>query len=412
MQANSITNPAPLLLILGGIFLLGVLADLLGERIRIPRISFLLLIGLLMGPLGLDLISPSGQHQGFSVTADIALVIVGFLLGGHFTKEAVREHGQLVLLFSITIVVVSVLVVLFGLLLLGAPIEIALLLAGIATATDPAAIVDVIKETRAKGLFSKTLMGIVAIDDALGLIAFSVLLAVARSLGGGTGFEHVLHSLWEIGGALIVGGGVGLLMALTLSLIHAGECPSRKERVFMETLGFVLLCGGLAIYLKVSFLLSAMMLGVVVVNLMPATCVSIFQAIEDIAWPFLILFFVFAGASLQPESLPQIGLIGLGYVALRVLGRILGGWIGGRAARAEPPMRQWMGVALMPQAGIALGMALVAIQQFPHLKDTLLPIVVGSTVLFQLVGPILTRLALLRTGDAARRGLGEKEERL
>jgi Kef-type K+ transport system membrane component KefB len=398
-DTNSTIGPAPILLIIGGIFLLGVLTDVLGERIRLPRISLLLLIGLALGPLGLNVISTNGEHQWLSVSADIALVMVGFLLGGHFTRDAIREQGSLVLLFSLSIVMVSILVVFSGLLLFGASVEVALLLAGIATATDPAAIVDVIKETRSKGMFTKTLMGIVAIDDALGLIAFSILLAVVHSMSGGTGWEHILVSIWEIGGALLLGGGLGAIMVRTLSYIHPEECPNYKEQIFMGTLGFVLLCGGLAIYFKVSFLLASMMLGMVVVNMIPGNCVQIFHAIEGIAWPFLTLFFVFAGASLQPESLPQIGLIGLGYVIFRILGRILGGWIGG--VRAEAPMQRWMGLALMPQAGIALGMSLIAVQQFPHLQDTILPIIVGSTVLFQMVGPILTRIALFRVNEAA-----------
>jgi Kef-type K+ transport system membrane component KefB len=395
---NAVEGPASVLLIIGGIFLLGVLTDFLGKWIRLPRISFLLLIGLALGPLGLNVISTSGEHQWLSASADIALVMVGFLLGGHFTRDAIREHGQLVMWFSIVIVIVSIAVVFIGLLLFGASIETALLLAGIATATDPAAIIDVIRETKAKGPFTQTLIGIVAIDDALGLIAFSVILAIAHSLNGATGWGHLLISLWEIGGALIVGGGIGLIMARTITYLHPENCPNKQEMVLMETLGFILFCGGLSIYLHVSFLLSSMILGAVVINTIPRDCMQLFQAIEGIAWPFLTIFFVFAGASLQPESLPQIGLIGIGYVVLRILGRILGGYVGG--SHAEPYMRNWMGMALMPQAGIALGMALIAVQQFPHLQGTILPIVVGSTVLFQILGPILTKIALLRVKEA------------
>lgn len=399
LHLTELKGPASVLLVLGVIFLLGVVTDFLSKIIRIPRISLLLLIGLAFGPLGLNMVSPSQEHQWLSITADIALVMVGFLLGGHFSRGAVRAHGQLVLWFSVAIVLVSVTVVFVGLLLLGASTEVALLLAGIATATDPAAIVDVIKETRAKGKFTSTLIGIVAIDDALGLIAFSVLLAVARSLNGGTGLEHIFISMWEIGGAVVLGGLLGFVMVQIFSTRHDKECPEQQETVFMETLGFVLLCGGLAFYLEVSFLLASMTLGVVVVNMIPQDCVRIFRSIEVVVWPFLTLFFVFAGASLQPESLPQIGLIGLGYVLFRVLGRIIGGWVGGRGAKADAAMQKWMGAALMPQAGIALGMALIAVQQFPELHDIILPIVVGTTVLFQLVGPVLTRLALAKVKE-------------
>lgn len=397
--AAAVNGPTSTLLILGSIFLLGVLADLLSGWIRIPRISFLLLVGLALGPLGFNVISPSGQHQWLSVSADIALVMVGFLLGGHFTRSAVREHGRLVLRFSIAITVVSVISVFGGLLLFGAPVEVAILLAGIATATDPAAVADVIKESRSKGLFTQTLIGVVAIDDALGLIAFSVLLATAHALQGGAGWGYALIGLWEIGGAVLIGGGLGFFMARTLAFLHADDCPRHKERVFMETLGFVLLCGGVAMYCKVSFLLSSMTLGVVVVNALPRACAQVFYAIEKIVWPFLTLFFVFAGASLQPESLPQIGWIGFGYLLFRIVGRIVGGWVGGSGVGVNPAIRRWMGVALLPQASVALGMALIVAQQFPGLRDTVLPIVIGSTVLFQIIGPMLTRLALFRVQE-------------
>lgn len=392
-------DPAPVLLILGSLFLLGVGTDYLGNLARIPRVTFLLLVGLLLGPLGFGVLAPGGEHQWLSVAADIALVMVGFMLGSHFTLDSIREHGALVLWFSIMVVVATVAIMVMGLLLLGAPLEVALLLAGIATATDPAVVMDAVKETKARGLFSETLIGIVAIDDALGLIAFSVLLAVAQSLNGGVAMDHVLLSLWEIGGALAVGAGVGFIMVRLLKFAHREDCPGRREMVLMETLGFVLVCGGAALYLKVSFLLASMMLGAVVVNLIPRDCVDMIQAIESIMWPFLTLFFVFAGASLQPESLPHIGLIGLGYAVFRVLGRVVGGWAGAIGSKSPARMGRWMGMALLPQAGIALGMALIAVQQFPHLADVILPIVIGSTVLFQLVGPFLTRKALVRNGE-------------
>lgn len=398
-HTGATNGPSPILFVLGGIFLLGVLADFLGAWIRMPRISFLLLIGLVLGPLGLNILSPNGEHQWLAVTADIALVMVGFLLGGHFTRDAISKYGRLVLRFSLAITFVSVVMVFSGLMLFGAPLEVAILLAGISTATDPAAVVDVIKETRSKGLFTQTLIGVVAIDDALGLITFSILLAIAHAVNDGTGWGYILISLWEIGGALVLGGGLGFIMARTFDHLYDEDCPRQKERIFMKTLGFVLLCGGVAMYFKVSFLLSAMMLGVVVVNMIPQTCTQVFYAIEAIAWPFLTLFFIFAGASLQPESLPQIGLIGLGYVLFRIVGRVVGGWVGGSGAQTKPPMRRWMGVALMPQASIALGMALITVQQFPALRDTILPIVIGSTVLFQVIGPILTRLALFRVKE-------------
>ena len=124
-----------------------------------------------------------------------------------------------------------------------------------------------------------------------------------------------------------------------------------------------------------------------------------FHAIEDIEWPFLVLFFVLAGASLSMDSLRQSGLLGVAYLLLRTVGRVAGGYLGGWVCRTPAAVRNWTGLALLPQAGVALGMTLVAAEQFPEVGDWLLPTVVGTTVVFELIGPIMTRLALVRTGQ-------------
>jgi Kef-type K+ transport system membrane component KefB len=160
----------------------------------------------------------------------------------------------------------------------------------------------------------------------------------------------------------------------------------------------VLLCGGLAMWLDVSFLLAAMVMGAVVANL-ARHHKRPFHAIENIEWPFMIVFFILAGASLRLGALSQIGIIGTAYVILRFAGRLAGAWAGGKISRADPLTTRWMGMALMPQAGVAMGMALVATQRFPEFSDIILPIVISSTVLFELIGPLMTRRALVRVGE-------------
>jgi Kef-type K+ transport system membrane component KefB len=125
-----------------------------------------------------------------------------------------------------------------------------------------------------------------------------------------------------------------------------------------------------------------------------------FHEIEHIEWPFMVLFFVLAGASLEFEHIYQIGIIGVAYLFLRTIGRVLGGWLGGTAASSTDLHRRWIGLALVPQAGVALGMALVAGNHFPELRDDLLTVVVGTTVIFEVVGPILTQLALRKVGES------------
>ena len=171
------------------------------------------------------------------------------------------------------------------------------------------------------------------------------------------------------------------------------------QPTLVEALGIVFLVGGLALWLEVSFLLSAMVLGLVV-GRRARHHEQPFHAIENIEWPVMILFFVLAGAALDMSALLAVGLAGGAYVALRIVGRLLGGWPGGLISGAPPNIRRWIGLALLPQAGVAMGMALIAVQRFPEHRDLIMPVVIGATVLFELFGPILARLALVRSGEA------------
>jgi Kef-type K+ transport system membrane component KefB len=165
-----------------------------------------------------------------------------------------------------------------------------------------------------------------------------------------------------------------------------------------EALGLVFLCAGLAIWLEVSFLLAGIVAGTIVVNLAKHHSRP-FHEIEHIEWPFMVLFFVLSGASLHVGNLNHIGMIGIAYLVLRTVGRVLGGWLGATMADSPVLHRRWIGPALVPQAGVALGMALVASSHFPDLKETLLAVTIGTTVVFELIGPVLTQLALRKVGE-------------
>ena len=306
--------------------------------------------------------------------------------------DTLRKHSREILSVSLTVVVVTAIVVGVGLALLGVPILLCLLLAGVATATAPAASQDVVRQTGAAGPFTDTLLGVVAIDDAWGLIAFSILLVLAKAIMGDDGISILMHGLWEIGGSLLVGLAVGLPAAFLTGRLREGE------PVQIEALSVVFLCAGLAIWLNVSFLLAGIVAGAIVVNLAKHHNRA-FHEIEHVEWPFMVLFFISAGALLDLEALQQIGLIGIAYILLRFGSRIFGGWLGATVAGAPIIHRQWIGIALVPQAGVALGMALIAGTHLPEMKETLLAVVVGSTVIFEIVGPVLTQLALHKVGE-------------
>jgi Kef-type K+ transport system membrane component KefB len=198
----------------------------------------------------------------------------------------------------------------------------------------------------------------------------------------------------DIAGALMIGGLLGLPAAYMVRHLRAGE-PMEAE-----ALGFILLCGGLALYFGVSYLLAVMMLGLVIINLCKIE--EPFRIIEQISWPFMVLFFILSGASLDFDSLYSTGLISLLYILFRSLGFITGAFAGGTFASMDRQKKSWFGVATQPQAGVALGMALIASQQFPEQQGTILSIIIGSTIIYEIFGPILTRLALLKTGEISK----------
>ena len=379
-------------LTLGALLLLGLATDALGRRSALPRVTLLLIFGFLLGQSGFDLL-PLASLDWFPLIADLALLMVGFLMGGRLGYSLNPTDGKAAFWLSLSEVVVTASIILVGLLLLGLPIVVALLLAGVGTATDPAATSDVIEENQARGQFTNILLGVVALDDAWGLIVFSILLAIAESLGGDGEVLHILlHTAWELGGALLLGVFLGIPMAYLSGQIKPGQ-PT-----LVEALGIVLVVGGLAQLLEVSFLLSAMVLGVTVAR-RAKHHERPFHAIENIEWPFMILFFVLAGASLQLDALEEVGILGTAYIGLRVLGRLLGSWPGGFMVQSSCSLRRWLGLALLPQAGVAMGMALIATQRFPQYTDVIFPVVIGATVLFELIGPIATRIALGRAGN-------------
>ncbi|MDR9394321.1 cation:proton antiporter [Roseovarius sp. SYSU LYC5161] len=383
------TETLPILLItLGALFLTGLLADQMGRRTRLPRVTLLLACGLLAGRPGFDLIPPEAQqlYDALSVTA---LTMVAFLLGGALTLDNLARHGRAILLVSAMIVLVTMALVTTGLWLVGMPAPVALLLGAIATATAPAATQDTIRQSGASGPFIDLIKGIVAIDDVWGLIAFSLAAVLAAGLDGAVPLDLLRDAGWEIGGALVLGAAIGLPAAFLTGRLTPGE-PMQTE-----ALGIVFLTAGLAVWADVSFLLAGMMAGALVANL-ASHHDRAFHEIENIQWPFMILFFVLAGASLNVGELAEAGTVGAAFILLRIVARLGGGWLGAVLAGSPKPQRPWFGMALLPQAGVAVGMALIAAREFPDHADLILSLTIGTTVVFELLGPAATLWAIRR----------------
>lgn len=383
-------------MVVGGLLLAGYVAHEVGRRAHIPRVTLLLLLGVIAGPSGLSLL-PAAVTALFPFAAEVALSLIGFLLGEQFLGRRLHATGRLVFGVSLGESLGAAVWVFVGLLVAGAPPVLALLLAGIGPASAPAATVDVVRESQAAGPVTDTLLGVVAIDDAYGILLFSVLLAISEVWSaGGTPWEAFAAGGYEIGGAVLLGLVLGVPMAWVTGRVRTGELT------LIETLGFVLVCGGLSNVIGVSYLLACIVLGAVVAN-RARHHRRPFHAISGISQPFLIIFFVLAGLELDLSSLATVGMLGVTYVVGRSMGKVLGAPLGARLAGGPSIVRRHIGWCLLPQAGVALGLALVAADRFPEFGDELLSLLVSTTFVFEVLGPIATRVALHRAGETGAR---------
>lgn len=394
-------HTAEFLFAIGSILLLGLATDFLGKHTVLPRVTLLLLFGIIVGDSMLGLI-PDTVTRRFEIIADMALLMIGFLLGGRLTLRSFKTEGRQLLWISLSAALTTTAVVIGALMAFGVAAEVALLLGCIAAATAPAATVDTVFESGSGSRFSRLLLAIVAIDDVWALMLFSLGLALISLLNGvGAGATPLLHAAYEVFGALLLGGLIGLPAALLTGRIKRGQ------PMLTEALGLVFLCGGAAIWLGVSFLIAAIAMGAVITNLARHHDYP-FHEIENIEWPFMVIFFLLAGASLEIGTLMHLGLAGIVYVLARVCGKMLGAWLGARVCGASRQVRRWMGLALLPQAGVAIGMALLTANRFPEYRQAILSIAISTTVFFELVGPVFTRMALRYTEN---HGPGERGRR-
>lgn len=383
---------AQFLIALGGILLLGLVTSTLGRRTFLPRVTLLLIFGVIIGKDLLDII-PSIFSDRFEIIADMALLMVGFLLGGKLTISSLRKTADQILWISISAAIATTAIVSLGLIAIGVSKEVAILLGCISSATAPAAVLDVVTESNYKGPFSDLLLSIVALDDAWALMLFGIGISIVTSLNGhGETALPLFIILKEIGGAVILGTLIGLPAAYLTGRIKPGQ------PILTEALGIVFVAGGLAMMFEVSFLIASMVMGAVIANFAKHHEYP-FHVIEDIEWPFMVIFFVLAGASIELNAIKDIGLIGVVYILCRAIGKYLGAMLGGHCSRASKETKRWMGFALLPQAGVAIGMALVASKNFPEYRQVLLSVIISSTIFFEIIGPVFSRLAIQRVQD-------------
>lgn len=393
----------PPILVAGLIVLVGLFAGRLAARLRMPTPIGYMLVGVLLGPALLGVISQSLQIS-FGFLQDLGLGFVALAIGLELNRQSIKGDGRRILLITTTQALATFIVTGAAIALISGNVALGLLFGAIATATAPAGTVAVIREYHARGPVTRTLYAVVGLDDGMAIVIYAFASAVAAALvapgGGGIG-AVLLAPVAEIVVSVLIGAVLGTLFAvLARPLIRSSD-------LFVLTVAIVLLTVGAATLLHGSLIMSAMIVGMVVTNTQSTDLVHRIGGGISGAMPVLfVLFFALAGSHLDIAGLPRLGLVGLTYVAARSIGKLGGSWLGGAATKASPAVRRYLGLALLAQAGVAIGLALKAHGQFSGLgtegawiATVVITTVTAATIIFELVGPILAKLALSRAGE-------------
>ncbi len=335
----------------------GLLFGRLAKLVRMPNVTGYLIAGLVLGPLVLgpcllNLI-PADIVESFSVASDMALGFIAFSIGSEFKLSYFKQVGASPIIIAITESLGAVVLVTGVLLLCGVSVPLSILLGAIAAATAPAQTIMVINQYRAKGKGSLTsmLMSVVALDDAVALIAFGFASTIVKTItkGGAFSLLSLLQPLYEVLVSFVLGAALCMLMLLFLRWFKK---PGNRLCV---TIGFVFGATWLANLLDGSPLLTCMALGAVLVNTFKDTD-HVMKVAESFTPPVYMIFFVMSGAGFDLGAVLSVGVIGALYIVLRVLGKMGGAWLGGKITHSEEKICRWLGPTLMPQAGVALGL--------------------------------------------------------
>ena len=395
------SSVAPVILSVALMLFFGFAATRITKRLRLPNVTAYLAAGILLGPYVFDLV-PMGVVDGMSFLSDIALAFIAFGVGEFFKISALRKNGWRTVAITLSEALLSALLVfLVTYLLLGLDFSFSLVLAALASATAPASTVMTIRQTGAKGDFVDTLLQVMALDNVVSLLSYSVAISVAVAALGGSALSFATVALPLLRNLLgvIVGGVLGFVLRL---LIPEGR--STDNRLIIVVALLFLFCGFCSV-IDVSPLLGCMMIGAVYVNLGGDD--KLFLQVSYFSPPILLLFFVRSGIGFRLDSLfagsalvayPLI-LVSVTYFLVRTVGKVGGSYLGCLAVGKERRIRNYLGMAEIPQASVAIGLAALGSRALGgEMGETLETVIVAAGILYEIVGPIAAKLALYLSG--------------
>lgn len=377
------------------VMIVGWLGGKIAKALKLPNVSGYLVAGLFLGPSFFKLVS-SQDMDSFTLISEVALAIVAFSIGSEFVMKEMLKLGKSIVVITLAEVVGAILVV-FSVMyfLFNQDFVFSLIIASMSAATAPAATLIVMREYRSDGPVTRTVLPVVALDDVFGIMAFGIALSVARlQVGAGehSFWQMILQPFIEIVGSIGLGAALGVI--LTLIAKRAGD----TDEILIVALAMIFAATGLSKMWGLSPLLTNIMMGTMLVNLKHNSN-RVFFSLNHFTPPVYLLFFTLAGASLDLKVLFSVGLLGLAYIIARAGGKMLGAWLGAKQVDADPAVQKYLGLALLPQGGISIGLSVLVRQHLPEYSPAIITIIMFSVLVYEVSGPIFAKIAIQKAGE-------------
>ncbi|MFQ5867397.1 MAG: cation:proton antiporter [bacterium] len=394
------------LLIIGSILIIGIIGAALVRRIKLPSVAGWLIIGVILGPSVLKLISPELLDElGF--ISDIALGLIGVIIGLEITIGTLKKLGSGIISIILFESFGAFLLVLLGVYLLTHNLPLSLIFASLAPASAPAGTVAVLDEYKAKGPLTKALLVTVGADDALAIMIFVFASSYAKILISGEKLSVLVtigKPLLEIILAVGIGGTIGWALGFFSQKIRTDEV------LLPVSLGAILICVGLSKLMHFSLILANVVGGIILVNTFPRISIRISKNLESFIPPLYVCFFALAGAHLDLKLLLTLGVLGVVYTVCRSGGLIGGARIGAIIGKEPPVIKKYLGFGILSQAGVAVGLAYLVVREFVPLgavgkgiATLAITTIAATTIIFEIIGPIGTKFAITKAGEIGRK---------
>ncbi|MBZ2175818.1 cation:proton antiporter [Schnuerera sp. xch1] len=379
------------------VLLVAIIMSKIVSKLKLPNVTGYLVAGLIIGPSLFNII-PKDVVSQFSIISEVALAFIAYNIGSEFNLAHLKKMSKGIILITVLQSLLAMVFVILAITIIaGQPVSFGLVLGAIGTATAPAATIMVIRQYKAKGDVVDTLLPVVAMDDAVCVIAFGISASIARALISNTNTISIVNMLVmpliEVIGALLLGLLMGILLILLIKRVEG------ETELLSIIIAIIFATAAISIRFNLSSLLACMMVGATLINVIP-NFKNAFTIVDRFTPPLYAAFFTISGLELDLSVLGTVGMIGVVYVIFRVLGKISGSYLGARICNAPMTVRRYLGFTLIPQAGVAIGLSMIAQNILPAPYGVQVrTIVLAGTIVFELFGPLITKRSLIKAGE-------------